>query len=105
CCVDPFRSQAYSLALHDALPILRRKGGRQLSLPVFSPSAGTGTTRAVLVFQTMGWMRTALHSFLTKCGFHSWLEGMQCCSHPSRSEEHTSELQSLRHLVCRLLLE
>src|SRR5436853_4522197 len=25
------------------------------------------------------------------------------CAH--RSEEHTSELQSLRHLVCRLLLE
>src|SRR5262245_63856954 len=24
---------------------------------------------------------------------------------PRRSEEHTSELQSLRHLVCRLLLE
>src|SRR5471030_3454425 len=24
---------------------------------------------------------------------------------PWRSEEHTSELQSLRHLVCRLLLE
>src|SRR5258705_9917300 len=29
-----------------------------------------------------------------------------CCSRsPTRSEEHTSELQSLRHLVCRLLLE
>src|SRR5437899_10153836 len=26
-------------------------------------------------------------------------------SSPWRSEEHTSELQSLRHLVCRLLLE
>src|SRR5205814_9880129 len=25
--------------------------------------------------------------------------------HQDRSEEHTSELQSLRHLVCRLLLE
>src|ERR1035438_3000697 len=25
--------------------------------------------------------------------------------HDARSEEHTSELQSLRHLVCRLLLE
>src|ERR1039458_8814052 len=25
--------------------------------------------------------------------------------HQGRSEEHTSELQSLRHLVCRLLLE
>src|ERR1035438_1761683 len=31
----------------------------------------------------------------------------RCCSAIStlRSEEHTSELQSLRHLVCRLLLE
>src|SRR5205814_3671008 len=28
-----------------------------------------------------------------------------CCSSRVRSEEHTSELQSLRHLVCRLLLE
>src|SRR5262245_63075766 len=27
-----------------------------------------------------------------------------CCT-STRSEEHTSELQSLRHLVCRLLLE
>src|SRR5947199_8150243 len=26
-------------------------------------------------------------------------------AHLGRSEEHTSELQSLRHLVCRLLLE
>src|SRR6266704_7176160 len=28
-----------------------------------------------------------------------------CCSLPSRSEEHTSELQSRFDLVCRLLLE
>src|SRR5436853_4643360 len=28
-----------------------------------------------------------------------------CKRRPDRSEEHTSELQSLRHLVCRLLLE
>src|SRR5437899_6641726 len=27
------------------------------------------------------------------------------CAKRLRSEEHTSELQSLRHLVCRLLLE
>src|SRR5262245_63480964 len=35
--------------------------------------------------------------------------GLYVCSHNNtvteRSEEHTSELQSLRHLVCRLLLE
>src|ERR1035438_7087798 len=29
----------------------------------------------------------------------------QSCFNRYRSEEHTSELQSLRHLVCRLLLE
>src|SRR5438874_8392301 len=29
----------------------------------------------------------------------------QLSRHPSRSEEHTSELQSRRDLVCRLLLE
>src|ERR1035441_10909430 len=30
---------------------------------------------------------------------------MRAVSSINRSEEHTSELQSLRHLVCRLLLE
>src|SRR5437660_7331741 len=29
----------------------------------------------------------------------------QCCVDSHRSEEHTSELQSRGHLVCRLLLE
>src|SRR5882724_11735438 len=29
----------------------------------------------------------------------------RACAALRRSEEHTSELQSLRHLVCRLLLE
>src|ERR1035441_11021857 len=35
-------------------------------------------------------------------------DGTFPCAYPlrgGRSEEHTSELQSLRHLVCRLLLE
>src|SRR5205814_9156741 len=32
-----------------------------------------------------------------------WL--LAACRGKARSEEHTSELQSLRHLVCRLLLE
>src|SRR5262245_13804163 len=39
-----------------------------------------------------------------------WAGNSESCRHsrqtaPRRSEEHTSELQSLRHLVCRLLLE
>ena len=33
-------------------------------------------------------------------------QGVFCLRHPdNRSEEHTSELQSPDHLVCRLLLE
>src|SRR2546422_5050814 len=31
--------------------------------------------------------------------------GIECPRHGERSEEHTSELQSRLHLVCRLLLE
>src|SRR5712675_3783656 len=31
--------------------------------------------------------------------------GLQSALQPARSEEHTSELQSRLHLVCRLLLE
>src|SRR5262245_64547919 len=43
-------------------------------------------------------------------GFHGRLGGAGFTDLPPRflrrrSEEHTSELQSLRHLVCRLLLE
>src|SRR5256886_12039431 len=34
-----------------------------------------------------------------------WDENHYPCQKPPRSEEHTSELQSQSHLVCRLLLE
>src|SRR5437899_8242111 len=40
--------------------------------------------------------------------FHQWQANLRNRYNGSlsvRSEEHTSELQSLRHLVCRLLLE
>src|ERR1039458_5446093 len=40
------------------------------------------------------WRRWRPHGGSAPAGRGSW-----------RSEEHTSELQSLRHLVCRLLLE
>src|SRR2546425_6021494 len=33
------------------------------------------------------------------------LKAAAASAHPRRSEEHTSELQSLAYLVCRLLLE
>src|SRR3989442_9645599 len=45
--------------------------------------------------------------FLTRVGmhFHSGQEGSLNWFECNRSEEHTSELQSRPHLVCRLLLE
>src|SRR3712207_8291340 len=35
----------------------------------------------------------------------TWVREMSCCGLCTRSEEHTSELQSRQYLVCRLLLE
>src|SRR5205814_3319418 len=40
--------------------------------------------------------------FLINVSFPAWASKLPL---NTRSEEHTSELQSLRHLVCRLLLE
>src|SRR5438046_5665370 len=51
---------------------------------------------------------------ITPCTFHYATKRSACRKHmfspplssiPRRSEEHTSELQSLTNLVCRLLLE
>src|SRR5215813_15502625 len=36
---------------------------------------------------------------------HRWRHRLSRCHPDDRSEEHTSELQSRPHLVCRLLLE
>src|SRR5438045_4763360 len=41
-----------------------------------------------------------VHRFVPFCH-----QGQAAARNATRSEEHTSELQSLRHLVCRLLLE
>src|SRR5205814_9325532 len=71
----PPPTEIYTLSLHDALPICSTK-----LMPV-----GSGSAEAVR-FTEGNWPLTT-------------------GSTASRSEEHTSELQSLRHLVCRLLLE
>src|SRR5438045_8320853 len=59
-------------------------------------SYGRGYSRVKMIFDTSeGTPKIRYRQDLTKLG---WALG-------TRSEEHTSELQSLRHLVCRLLLE
>src|SRR5439155_25350466 len=74
-------SVIYTLSLHDALPIL-------LALLRQRALVRRGRQRAV---------RPVLHA-VERRGRHAG--GVRV-----RSEEHTSELQSRGHLVCRLLLE
>src|SRR5947208_5385171 len=79
---DTATTEIYTLSLHDALPI----SSRQKALTHPSPSNRNTTSPS-----TAGAGLPRLWRFSTR-------------GH-GRSEEHTSELQSPDHLVCRLLLE
>src|SRR5205814_8169500 len=87
------------LSLHDALPILT-------ALPAGAtvrPSSCLGLCErapAVMVGHELV-APAAVNTVVDAISDHG------SSPHPDlpRSEEHTSELQSLRHLVCRLLLE
>src|SRR2546423_15137329 len=74
---DTATTEIYTLSLHDALPILAAD----------VPAAATSNASRC--------MAPAV-TRLTCSRARSW---------NTRSEEHTSELQSLAYLVCRLLLE
>src|SRR5687767_15483558 len=71
-------------------------GVQTCALPIFHSTSASGYCA-----------RTAAQS--SSCGNSSSAVTRRTCSSPvrlpSRSEEHTSELQSLAYLVCRLLLE
>src|SRR5439155_26421198 len=84
---DTATSQIYTLSLHDALPILAGLRGVQ-------PVAGAGSGGPVRPPEA-GAGRPGRGGDLSHASF----------PRRARSEEHTSELQSRGHLVCRLLLE
>src|SRR5690349_23856716 len=99
CCFlfkDAATTKIYTLSLHDALPISLRFTSlmdccKNARCPICSTCAG--------------------HFRLTEISAAAPASRRCCCraSRPKpedgRSEEHTSELQSRRDLVCRLLLE
>src|SRR5205809_1746095 len=93
----PPTSTLYTLSLHDALPIFE---GRRLD----ERDADASSPSVVLVDQP--WAR---RFFPGQSAVGKRLKGGGCSTCPwttaDRSEEHTSELQSRLHLVCRLLLE
>src|SRR5205814_9183472 len=89
----PSPSQIYTLSLHDALPIYACGFTSLCGVP--HRYADHIVTRGSTSLRGGSTQLRATHRY---AGFHIV---PMCC----RSEEHTSELQSLRHLVCRLLLE
>src|SRR5205823_14244826 len=84
--------QIYTLSLHDALPI-------SCALTCWEP----GTTSARTPAATRR-PRTTLAA-LRKSSIRALVQEPRNTRIEDRSEEHTSELQSLAYLVCRLLLE
>src|SRR5690606_41941584 len=87
----------YTLSLHDALPIF---------------TATEATHPGALDFVLMGYCHCLFHCRCLCLVFrYHIVSSCFCCnsginnSDASRSEEHTSELQSRENLVCRLLLE
>src|SRR2546425_5612554 len=81
---DTATTEIYTLSLHDALPIFAWTW-------IFDST-----------FSVINWTLKAaglLHGWLY------WLGDQLITLNVERSEEHTSELQSLAYLVCRLLLE
>src|SRR5687767_15756728 len=90
---DPTPTDVYTLSLHDALPIFRRPRGESRR-----PGGGPSSTRRA-PRRSRGAARR-LGGGLSVQRTLSPVRGRL-----PRSEEHTSELQSLAYLVCRLLLE
>src|SRR2546425_9021817 len=83
---DTATTEIYTLSLHDALPIS--------SSPSSSSPNATGTRSSPRTGRPTSCSRT-----------RSGGGGRRALVDAIRSEEHTSELQSLAYLVCRLLLE
>src|SRR3712207_9595202 len=75
---DTATTEIYTLSLHDALPIWSMTTAHQ---------------------------RRRLHPRLPFCPLTGIGRPRSRHGHSTRSEEHTSELQSRQYLVCRLLLE
>src|SRR5258708_23116509 len=82
---DTATTEIYTLSLHDALPIYLPRRNRHLGVPRAFHARSVGSPSA-----------TGAHRRLPKDPADRGI---------GRSEEHTSELQSPDHLVCRLLLE
>src|SRR5947199_5689120 len=96
---DTATTKIYTLSLHDALPIspAHSRNAAPYGAPAFSNCARQENYRTRRRLRRPNFARMQFDQRVA-C-FQNSVGAI------ARSEEHTSELQSLRHLVCRLLLE
>src|SRR5207244_11461562 len=103
-CSDTPSTRSYTPSLHDALPISSWKRSRRRRL-MSNLLRGSGSGQpgsrieSTCVTPPAQWQSSSSIPQIV-----TW-KGTSCISATARSEEHTSELQSPDHLVCRLLLE
>src|SRR3712207_8313486 len=95
---DTATTEIYTLSLHDALPIARSSSARS------RPRSREAHSRGAAAPPASASARARSPAELTPSSLSGQRPGTvsDTCS---RSEEHTSELQSRQYLVCRLLLE
>src|SRR5258705_4697699 len=90
---DTATTEIYTLSLHDALPISSKTSYQIIRCEAPTPTIGASGSVAGPDYD------------VRNLGRRRDQADLRGDPRGGRSEEHTSELQSLRHLVCRLLLE
>src|SRR5258706_9967202 len=95
---DTATTEIYTLSLHDALPIWNSTSLTPFAkrTPVRPSLSHFGPERSAPFVVNRGGLAVRSHTLES---------GLAAAVFSKRSEEHTSELQSLTNLVCRLLLE
>src|SRR3712207_8670867 len=88
---DTATTETYTLSLHAALP---SSASRATNPPKLTPKRSTGP------FSPSPSITSSSHR-----AYVSSFRDSRTCGPRTRSEEHTSELQSRQYIVCRLLLE
>src|SRR5205823_6848713 len=97
---DPPTTEISTLSLHDALPISRGELAGRVAV-ITGGASGIGRATAHLLASRGAHVVVA---DLNRGGGEEVAAQLES-EFGARSEEHTSELQSLAYLVCRLLLE
>src|ERR1041385_1432878 len=91
---------------HFPVDVMREAAGLGMGgIYIKDDVGGSAMTRfdAALIFEALATGCPTVSAFISIHNMASWM--IDAYGNDTRSEEHTSELQSRLHLVCRLLLE